>query len=81
MGLSSRGLDYQIEAQAIDVNIKSRNQKIRDIQRLLLEEAVFYMPGIIRERWAFAPRVTSFSPNFAGSEYFHWAVVRKTLDR
>ena len=81
MGFSSRALDFQIEAQATDVNMNSRDQKIRGIQRRLLEEAVFYMPGITMERWAFAPRVTGFSPNFAGSEYFHWAVVRQALRR
>ena len=68
-------LDALIEAQAGEYDTAMRREIIIEIQRRVLENAYRFMPAARISVWTWWPRVQNFHPNFAGSEYFHWARV------
>ena len=69
------GLDGLIEAQAQEYDAARRMDLVHTVQRRVLESAYRFMPATRVSIWTWWPRVQSFHPNFAGSEYSHWARV------
>ncbi|MBI4198753.1 MAG: ABC transporter substrate-binding protein [Chloroflexi bacterium] len=53
-----------------------REELVRGVQRRMLEEAFLFMPASGASLWVWAERVRGFAPNFAASDYFHWAKIR-----
>ena len=68
-------LDALIEGQAGEYDMAVRREAFLEIQRTALEQAYRFMPATRVSVWTWWPRVQNFYPNFAGSEYFHWARV------
>ncbi|MFH1140077.1 MAG: ABC transporter substrate-binding protein [Chloroflexota bacterium] len=73
-GYADKELDQQIEAQSVAE--EGREELILDIQRYVLDRAIMFMPVTGTRLWAWGERVEGFAPNFAASEYFHWARLR-----
>ena len=63
-----------IEAQSVAE--QGRDELILDIQRYVLERGIMFMPVTGTRLWAWRERVEGLAPNFAASEYFHWARLR-----
>ncbi|MBI4203234.1 MAG: ABC transporter substrate-binding protein [Chloroflexi bacterium] len=55
---------------------EERGSLVRQVQGMILEEAFLFMPMSGVSLWVWHERVKDFAPNFAASEYFHWARVR-----
>lgn len=53
-----------------------REELVREVQRRMLQEAFLFMPASGASLWVWRERVGGFAPNFAASEYFHWARMR-----
>ena len=70
-GYADGELDRLIEEQSIAE--RGRANLVREIQRYVLDEAILFMPVTGTSLWAWQQRVEGFTPNFAASEYFHWA--------
>ena len=68
-------LDRLIEAQALQYDPLARKNLVQDIQRRALGSAYRFVPATSVSIWTWWPRVQDFHPNFAGSEYAHWASV------
>ena len=64
-----------IQEQSRELDAESRGALVREIQRFVLEKGLLFMPVVSIDRWSWWPRVRSFHPNWAGSEYFFWARV------
>ena len=73
-GYADAELDRLIEEQSIAE--EGRGQIIQEIQRYALDKAVMFMPVTGISLWVWQQRVEGFAPNFAASEYFHWARLR-----
>ena len=74
-GPATDGLDGLIEAQAGEYDPAVRSSMHREIQRLMLDAAVRYMPVTHVTMWAAQPWVGNLHLNLAGFEYAHWASV------
>ena len=68
-------LDALILAQAGEYEPEERRRLVVEAQRLALENAYRFMPAAAVSLWAWWPNVKGLVPNFAGSEYSHWARV------
>ena len=68
-------LDRLIEAQAQEYDPDVRRELVRRIQLRVLEQAYRVMPATRVAIWTWWPRLHNFYPNFAGSEYSHWARI------
>ena len=64
-------LDRLIEEQSVAE--EGREELVREIQRYVLGKAILFMPVTGTSLWVWQERVYRFAPNFAASEYFHWA--------
>ena len=69
-------LDGLIERQS--VMEEGRGEALRELQRYVLDRALLFMPATGSSLWAWRTRVQGFAPNFASSEYLHWARLRVT---
>ena len=69
-------LDRLIEGQSVAE--EGRGEALRELQRYVLDEALLFMPVTGSSLWAWRTRVQGFAPNFASSEYLHWARLRVT---
>ena len=74
-GHSDPELDQLLEAQAVEFDAKKRAELIRRVQNRVLDQAYRFMPFSKVAIWTWQPRVRDFHPNFALSEYHHWAKV------
>ena len=70
-GYADPELDRRIEEQSVAA--EGRGEALRELQRYVLGRAVLFMPVTGSTLWAWRSRVAGFAPNFASSEYFHWA--------
>ena len=70
-----RDLDRLLEDQAKELDPGVRRALILDIQRKVFDRAFRFMSATRISTWTWWPRVNYFYPNFAASEYFHWARV------
>ncbi|MEE8442744.1 MAG: ABC transporter substrate-binding protein [Dehalococcoidia bacterium] len=70
-GYASEELDLLIEEQSTAE--ERRGDLVLEIQRHVLDKAILFMPVTGTSLWAWHERVQGFAPNFAASEYFHWA--------
>jgi ABC-type transport system substrate-binding protein len=52
-----------------------REELGREVQRRMLQEAFLFMPASGASMWVWTERVGGFAPNFAASEYLHWAKI------
>ena len=68
-------LDRMLERQSGEIESDARQSQILDIQRYILDKAYRFMPATRISIWTWWPRVHYFYPNFADSEYLHWARV------
>ena len=68
-------LDQLLEAQAVERDPNKRAELIRRVQNRVLDQAYRFMPFSRVAIWTWQPRVRDFHPNFAASEYHHWAKV------
>ena len=69
-------LDRLIERQSVAE--EGRGEALRELQRYVLDQALLFMPVTGSSLWAWRTRVQGFAPNFASSEYLHWARLRVT---
>ena len=67
-------LDRRIVAQSVVE--EGRAQLLRELQGYVLDKALLFMPVTGTSLWAWQRRVEGFAPNFAASEYLHWARLR-----
>jgi ABC-type transport system substrate-binding protein len=74
-GHQDEELDAMILAQAQEADALARKALLLRIQRHALGNAYRFVPASRVSIWTWWPRVQGFHPNFAGSEYFHWARV------
>ena len=68
-------LDALIERQATETDGEARGGLAREIQRVILSEALFFMAAGAAERWALSDRVTGFVPHFPMGAGDLWAFV------
>ena len=74
-GHRDKVLDALLETQAVSTDADLRSQAIREIRERVLLKAYRFMPAARVAIWTWRTRVRDFHPNFAGSEYYHWARV------
>ena len=74
-GHMDAALDAAIAAQAQEYDAAARAALAREAQRLALDGGYRFMPAAAVSTWAWRRGVRGFAPNFAGSEYGHWARV------
>ncbi len=74
-GHRDQALDAMIEAQAIETDPAKRTELIHRIQNHTLDQGYRFMPLSRVAIWTWQPHVRDFHPNFALSEYHHWAKV------
>jgi peptide/nickel transport system substrate-binding protein len=74
-GYTDAELDRLIEAQRGEWNPARRRQQALQIQQLLLEEAVRFMPAAQVQVWAWWPRVQNLHLGVANYEYAFWSRV------
>ncbi|MBI2855218.1 MAG: ABC transporter substrate-binding protein [Chloroflexi bacterium] len=74
-GYRDPGLDSLIEEQSAMMDPVRRRDVVLDIQRYIMDRAVRFMPVTRVSTWVWWPRVKSFFPNLASSEYFHLARI------
>ena len=74
-GHRDRTLDKMIEAQSVEYDAEKRTELIRRIQNHILDQGYRFMPFTRAAIWTWQPHVRDFHPNFALSEYHHWASV------
>ncbi|MBI4340354.1 MAG: ABC transporter substrate-binding protein [Chloroflexi bacterium] len=72
--------DPELDRLAMEQSIagEGRGELVLEIQRRLLDRAVLFMPMTGASLWVWGERVVDFTPNFAASEYFHWARIGVT---
>ena len=75
-GTADPELDRLIERQSVAE--EGRGEALRELQRYVLDQALLFMPVTGSSLWAWRTRVQGFAPNFASSEYLHWARLRVT---
>ncbi len=68
-------LDALITAQAQEYDADVRRHLLQQTQRIAMQNAYRFMPAASVSLWAWWPEVQGFHPNFARSEYSHWAKV------
>ena len=73
-GYADAELDRLIQEQSVAG--EGRGELVREIQRYALDKAILFMPVTGTSLWVWQERVEGFAPNFAASEYFHWARLR-----
>ena len=71
----SAALDALIEQQAEQLDEGTRAETAREIQRLMLSEAFFFLAAGAAERWAFSDRVDGFAPHMPMGAGDLWALV------
>jgi ABC-type oligopeptide transport system substrate-binding subunit len=74
-GHRDKVLDALLETQAVSTDAVLRSQAIGEIRERVLLKAYRFMPAARVAIWTWRTRVRDFHPNFAGSEYYHWARV------
>ena len=72
-GHKDEHLDALILAQAGEYDQAERQRLVVEAQRRALDRAYRFMPAAAVSLWAWWPNVQGLEPNFAGSEYSHWA--------
>ena len=73
-GYADAELDRLIQEQSIAG--ESRGELVQRVQRYVLDKAILFMPVTGTSLWVWRERIEGFAPNFAASEYFHWARLR-----
>lgn len=68
-------LDEMLEAQAVEHDMEKRAELIRRIQNHILDQGYRFMPVTNTAIWTWQPGIRDFNPNFALSEYHHWARI------
>lgn len=68
-------LDALVEQQAEQLDEGARAEAVREIQRLMLSEAFFFLAAGAAERWAFSDRVEGFVPHVPMGAGDLWALV------
>ena len=71
-------VDALIERQAAELDGAVRSELAHDIQRQILDEALFFMAAGAAERWVFSDRVTGFVPRMPMGAGDLWALVGVT---
>ena len=71
-GYSNSLFDQLLETQASQFDDKKRSQNISEINLILLNEGVRFMPVTMIHMWAWHDQIKHFYPNFSLEEYSHW---------
>ena len=71
-GYSNNLFDQLLETQASQFDDKKRSQNISEINLILLNEGVRFMPVTMIHMWAWHDQIKHFYPNFSLEEYSHW---------
>ena len=66
-------LDALIESQAAELNPVTRQKRLLEVQRQVLDQAYMFSPITGSYRWVFDWDLQNFYPNTALSEYHYWA--------
>ena len=74
-GYSNGSLDHLLQTQASQFDHKKRSQNISEINLILLNEGVRFMPVTMIHLWAWNNQIKHFYPNFSSEEYSHWEQI------
>ena len=74
-GYSNASLDHLLQTQASQFDHKKRSQNISEINLILLNEGVRFMPVTMIHLWAWNNKIKHFYPNFSLEEYSHWEQI------
>ena len=74
-GYSNASLDHLLQTQASQFDHKKRSQNISEINLILLNEGVRFMPVTMIHLWAWNNQIKHFYPNFSLEEYSHWEQI------
>lgn len=74
-GYSNGSLDHLLQTQASQFDHKKRSQNISEINLILLNEGVRFMPVTMIHLWAWNNQIKHFYPNFSLEEYSHWEQI------
>ena len=74
-GYSNPSLDHLLQTQASQFDHKKRSQNISEINLILLNEGVRFMPVTMIHLWAWNNQIKHFYPNFSLEEYSHWEQI------
>jgi hypothetical protein len=61
-----------LETQASQFDDEKRSQNISEINLILLNEGIRFMPVTMIHMWAWHDQIKHFYPNFSLEEYSHW---------
>ena len=68
-------MDRLIESQSKEMDADLRNVFLKKIQKMLMDDAVLFMPVITTELWGFGPRVKGFNPSMPMGSGDFWSTV------
>ena len=71
-GYSNNLFDQLLETQASQFDDEKRSQNISEINLILLNEGIRFMPVTMIHMWAWHDQIKHFYPNFSLEEYSHW---------
>jgi ABC-type transport system substrate-binding protein len=71
-GYSNSLFDQLLETQASQFDDEKRSQNISEINLILLNEGIRFMPVTMIHMWAWHDQIKHFYPNFSLEEYSHW---------
>ena len=74
-GYSNSSMDYLIETQSKETNEELRNYLLQQIQQMVLDSAILFMPVITAEMWGYGPRVDNFNPLMPLGSGDFWSTV------
>ena len=74
-GYSNSLFDQLLETQASQFDDEKRSQNISEINLILLNEGIRFMPVTMIHMWAWHDQIKHFYPNFSLEEYSHWEHV------
>lgn len=74
-GYKNSEMDRLIESQSKEMDADLRNHFLQKIQKMLMDDAVLFMPVITTELWGFGPRVKDFNPSMPMGSGDFWSTV------
>ena len=74
-GYKNPEMDRLIESQSKEMDADLRNVFLQKIQKMLMDDAVLFMPVITTELWGFGPRVKGFNPSMPMGSGDFWSTV------
>ena len=74
-GYKNSEMDHLIEMQSKEMDADLRNHFLQKIQKMLMDDAVLFMPVITTELWGFGPRVQDFNPSMPMGSGDFWSTV------